>query len=457
MMDDVEGWKGRLVDGRFPLRQYLGGSEHSAVFLTERGPGQSAAIKFVPFDSATADPQLARWRQAAELSHPHLLRIFETGRCRIEDAGFLFVVMEYAEEDLSQILPQRALTPGEAQQMLGPVVEALRYLHGRGWVHGHLRPSNILASGDQVKLSSDRMGKVGEAQSGVDRASVYDPPEKGKGGNSAAGDVWALGVTLTESLTRQLPRANGSDRGELRLPEGLTSPFLDIARNCLWRDPRQRWALPEIAAQLGPSPAGGQKEAAEAAHKEQPVVAPAVEPAGGSGVPQEPTSRSRWLWAVVVAAVIAGGVYLVRYRPQGEATSPPAVEHKPVPSTPEGMPSRASTEQPTAEKPSPAPAPETSADETVARYVPAIPKSARETIQGRVKVRVRVNVDASGNVVGSKVDLHGPSDYFARQAQQAAMRWKFSPSPEEKRQWVLQFEFARGGTQVFPSRVKGNH
>jgi TonB family protein len=160
---------------------------------------------------------------------------------------------------------------------------------------------------------------------------------------------------------------------------------------------------------------------------------------------------------VVVAAVIAGGVYLVRYRPQGEATSPPAVEHKPVPSTPEGMPSRASTEQPTAEKPSPAPAPETSADETVARYVPAIPKSARETIQGRVKVRVRVNVDASGNVVGSKVDLHGPSDYFARQAQQAAMRWKFSPSPEEKRQWVLQFEFARGGTQVFPSRVKGNH
>src|SRR6516164_920405 len=109
MMDDVKRWEGQLVDGRFPLRQYLGGSEHSAVFLTEWGRGQNAAIKLIPLDPATADPQLARWKQAAGFSHPHLLRIFETGRCRIENDGFLFVVMEYAEEDLSQILPQRAL------------------------------------------------------------------------------------------------------------------------------------------------------------------------------------------------------------------------------------------------------------------------------------------------------------------------------------------------------------
>ncbi len=146
-MEDGKRWEGRVVDGRFPLRQYLGGSGRSAVFLTSRGENQNAAIKLIPLDPATVDQQLVRWKQAAELSHPNLVRLFEMGRCRMDDAECLYVVMESAEEDLSQILPQRALTPGEAQEMLGPVVEVLRYLHGKGWVHGHLKPSNILARG----------------------------------------------------------------------------------------------------------------------------------------------------------------------------------------------------------------------------------------------------------------------------------------------------------------------
>jgi len=104
-------WEGRVVDGKFPLRQWLGGSEHSAVFLTER-PGQpssKAAIKLLAADSTQADRQLSRWRAAAELSHPHLIRIHQAGRGRLDNMPLLYVVMEYAEEDLSQILPQRPL------------------------------------------------------------------------------------------------------------------------------------------------------------------------------------------------------------------------------------------------------------------------------------------------------------------------------------------------------------
>ena len=97
----------------FPLRQYLGGSDHSAVFLTERRgrEPQKAAIKLITVDPANTAAQLARWEFAAKLSHPHLLRLFETGSCQLDNVVLLYVVMEYAEENLAQILPQRALTP----------------------------------------------------------------------------------------------------------------------------------------------------------------------------------------------------------------------------------------------------------------------------------------------------------------------------------------------------------
>src|SRR5208282_4236130 len=113
MTEASKQWEGQIVDGVFPLRQYLGGSDHSAVFLTEHGEGepQKAAIKLVPSDPATADAQLSNWEFAAQLSHPNLLRLFRSGRCRIDGKDLLYLVMEYAEENLSQILPERALTP----------------------------------------------------------------------------------------------------------------------------------------------------------------------------------------------------------------------------------------------------------------------------------------------------------------------------------------------------------
>src|SRR5947208_1997991 len=112
-------WEGQVVnaetgDFHFQLRQYLGGSEGGAVFLTGLGPEfPRVAIKLVPADAGTAETQLSRWQRTVKLSHPHLLRIFQAGRCRIESTELLFVVMEYAEEDLSQILPERPLTSSE--------------------------------------------------------------------------------------------------------------------------------------------------------------------------------------------------------------------------------------------------------------------------------------------------------------------------------------------------------
>jgi len=125
-------WEGQVVDGKFPLRQYLGGSPRSAVFLTEydRPEHRNAAITLVAVDSATTELQLFRWKLGAELSHPHLIRIFEMGRAQLSDSELFYVVMEYAEENLSDVLRHRALTPAEACDMLDPAADALAYLHG---------------------------------------------------------------------------------------------------------------------------------------------------------------------------------------------------------------------------------------------------------------------------------------------------------------------------------------
>ena len=98
-------WEGRIIDGKFPLLRYLGATEHSAVFLTERPEGEPrrTAIKLLPADDITAEALLARWKASAPLSHPDLLRLFEMGRGSLGEVAFAYVLMEYAEEDLSQV------------------------------------------------------------------------------------------------------------------------------------------------------------------------------------------------------------------------------------------------------------------------------------------------------------------------------------------------------------------
>src|SRR5690242_13906205 len=95
-------WEGRLINGTFPLRRFLGSSNHSAVFLTEYKALnllREVAVKFLPADNLhTEAQQLVQWGAAASISHPHLVRLFDAGRCQVGGRTFLFAVMEYAEQ-----------------------------------------------------------------------------------------------------------------------------------------------------------------------------------------------------------------------------------------------------------------------------------------------------------------------------------------------------------------------
>src|SRR5882757_1323 len=156
-------WEGQVVNGVYPLRRFLSASEHSPVFLTESTTEGflNAAIKLVPADPALTKLQLWHWKTAATFSHPHLIRLLDAGQCEIEGRPLLFVVMEYAEESLSQILPYRALEPGEVRELLVPTLEALTFLHRENWVQGQLKPSNFLVVNDQLKLATDTIRPAG--------------------------------------------------------------------------------------------------------------------------------------------------------------------------------------------------------------------------------------------------------------------------------------------------------
>lgn len=461
-----EAWEqleGQVVDGKFHLGRYLGGSEHSAVFLTERGQGtpKTAAIKLIPADPGNADLQLFRWKLIAKLSHPHLARLFEMGRCQLDGVALLYVVMEYAEENLSQVLPSRALTPAEACQMLKPTLEALAHLHGHGFVHGHLKPANIMVVDDQLKLSSDGLCRIGERQTSPGKPGIYDPPEAAEGGVVPARDVWSFGVTLVQALTQLLPVWDGSDqRRALVLPETLRPPFLAIARNCLHRDPQRRWALTDIAASLSnisPAPA-------------KPAVA--QEPVADR--PQKTAAQRRYVVPAVAAVLTLAALWGVgrlldrqpaQPIPSAELERPGPQPQEPRPAPPETLPSARATLRETRDVRSTAPrsSPDPSATAATSHVVPGqvvqevlpdVPQSARDTIRGTVRVSVRVRVDPAGNVYGEEFVSAGPSRYFARLASDAARRWKFAPAKRDGQgfpsAWILRFEFTRGEMRAIP-------
>jgi TonB family protein len=78
------------------------------------------------------------------------------------------------------------------------------------------------------------------------------------------------------------------------------------------------------------------------------------------------------------------------------------------------------------------------------RVMPEIPKSARNTIRGTIKVSVHVDVAPSGKVVAAKFKTSGSSRYFAEKAMKAAEQWEFAPQPDTS-SFLLNFYFRRSG------------
>jgi TonB family protein len=464
-------WQSEVINGIYPLRRYLGGSDHSAVFLTECKARNlaSAAIKIVRADRVQTDVQLSYWRMAAGLSHPRLLRLLDAGRCQLGGHPTLFVVMEYAEQTLAQVLPQRALTADEAREMLLPTLDALAFLHRKNLVQGQLKPANLLVVNDQLKLASDNVRAAGEPTSSIAKPSLYDAPEVRNAGLSPASDIWGLGMTLVEALTQHLPAWPDERSETARLPATLPPAFVDTVQRCLSRNPASRPTAAELEARLKPAP--------QAPVVSVPAAVVRAEPDRVTPAPPE-SPKQRWLvpgiLAVVVLIAVWAGARLFKSHPNSQpaAASTPVSAPQPNagapvaaaqnPATPASAPakvtapaaaakprdSKAASARGTARRPDPpAQAVASTSSAVIHEQIPTVPHSARATIHGHIKVAVVVIVDPSGNVIDALLENPGPSWYFARLARDAAKKWKFAPADkQDSREWLLRFEFTRGGT-----------
>lgn len=459
-------WAGQQID-TFPLLQWLGSTDAGDIFLTQLADEGRALLHMRTADPATAQDQLRNWQHAIELDHPHLLRTIACGRTDLEGLDHVYLVTEMPEEALSEILPERALSIGEAGEMLGPVLDALGHLHENGLLHGDLNPEALLVADGRLKLSTLSIRPVGSLRGFDETLRIYDAPESKSEPLSPAADLWSLGITLVEALTQKAPGWMRSSERDPLIPVTVPQPFAEIARRCLHVDPLHRCTVQDVQALMtvpvaepaakpipvaaAPVAAPEQIELFEAAGEAEPeIVEPDAKPFGRAmrsldeddepHMPPRQYIRAAIASVAVIVLLIAGwSAYRHKRAGNNSAEDASAAAPAPAASTPK------TAERPRAKAHSP-----TVKGEIVQRVMPEIPAGASRGIHGKVETKVRVAVDHTGRVMNASPEPAGKSRYFAERAAEAARKWRFKPAHMDGRPtssvWEIRFEFRKNGT-----------
>jgi TonB family protein len=334
--------------------------------------------------------------------------------------------------------------------MLRSVLEVLGYLHNSGVAHGRLKPGNIMAVSETLRLSSDTIRPAGEKDGCPHLPTAYDAPEVTTAGNTPAGDIWSLGITLVEALTQKASAAEAARLGDPTLPETMPVPFLEIARQCLRLDPQRRWTVPDIAARLLPT-APPPRRSSRAPY----AIAAAVVLVAGLVLVPKILNHSADSTIPATSARAADPDSNTSGKTQAASNEPP----KPAPDA--AKPMRSKPAEPTS-APASAPPTNNAALKTyeggvVDQVLPTVSQRSLNTITGKVKVAVKLGVDPSGKVTNAALQSAGPSQYFAKVALEASRHWKFDPPQSGggpvPSQWLLRYAFGRSGVEVHPSRV----
>jgi serine/threonine-protein kinase len=145
----------------------------------------------------------------ASMSHPSLASIDDWGTQEVDGTAYAFTVLEhYAGGTLREILDRgRRLTPSQALAVGLDVCRALHFLHGKGWVHGDVRPANIFLGDDsRVRLAGLGLKRVVHSERMSIEQASYVAPEIATGQQpTEQSDVYSLALTLLEMITGTLP------------------------------------------------------------------------------------------------------------------------------------------------------------------------------------------------------------------------------------------------------------
>ena len=210
----------QALAGRYTLVRELGRGGMATVYLgTDVKLGRGVAIKLLaPATRAYlgSDRFQREVLLAAQLSHPHIVPLFEAD----EADGLLFYVMEYVDgESLRHRLDRQGPLPvADAVRIAAEVGDALQYAHENGVIHRDVKPENILMSHGHAlvsdfgiaKLMEERGSSEGPALTGAGIAmgtAAYMSPEQASGDKriDPRSDVYSLAAVLYEMLVGEPP------------------------------------------------------------------------------------------------------------------------------------------------------------------------------------------------------------------------------------------------------------
>ncbi|HEV2198257.1 MAG TPA: protein kinase [Bryobacteraceae bacterium] len=295
---------GELLDGRFRiLREVAQGGMGVVYEAIDERLERRIAIKCAKTGYRRRLPPEVR--NAREISHPNVCKIFEIHTASTEQGDLDFLSMEFLDgETLAERLRRGAIPEAEARVIARQLCEGLAQAHRNQVIHGDLKGSNVIlttsADGSTRAVITDfGMARRPESsQSAMQSGPLggtpdYMAPELWKGEKaSIVSDIYALGVILCELASGQRPSPP-----QVSSPAGL--PERQVSRKPTAAHPR--WER-TIARCLDPNPARRFQTADE--------VAQAF----------EPSHTRRWFLAAAAAVVLAAASGVVTYR---GATAPP--------------------------------------------------------------------------------------------------------------------------------------
>ncbi|HWB42282.1 MAG TPA: protein kinase [Gemmatimonadales bacterium] len=352
MADVLEQLRAALGD-RYEVERLVGEGGMATVFLAkDLRHGRKVAVKTLRAELAAsigADRFLREIRLAANLQHPNILGLYDSG----EADGLLYYVMPFVEgESLRARLDREQQLPiHEAVRITREAAEALAYAHAQGVVHRDIKPENILLQNGHALVADFGIARAVDAagekltQTGMAVGTPhYMSPEQAMGADGADGrsDVYSLGCVLYELLVGQPPFDGPNARAILARHTMEPVPSVTVVRpsvpdeiedavlQALEKTPADRYqkmadfadALADLESAVAvrrTTPRGmtAERRAAPRATRSTRVSGPASEPASWF-------SGAR-LWTVVGGVVLAGAAvagWLLWGRP-GTATERP--------------------------------------------------------------------------------------------------------------------------------------
>jgi serine/threonine-protein kinase len=206
---------GTRLNGRYRLDARIASGGMSTVYRAfDETLERQVAIKLMHREIATDSDQLERFRRearaVAQLSHPHIVGVIDTG----EDDGRPYIVFEYVEGETlkDRIRRQGRLPIPEAVAYAIEIARALGAAHERSIVHRDVKPQNVLIDPEgSAKVTDFGIARTLEeegltAEGRVLGTTDYVSPEQALGQRvTGQSDLYSLGIVLFEMLTGDVP------------------------------------------------------------------------------------------------------------------------------------------------------------------------------------------------------------------------------------------------------------